>query len=410
MSMWCIGAAESGLVPGILLDRDGTIIEDYHYVGHVRRVQFKPGAIEAIQRFNKAGIPVAIITNQSGVARGFYSEGDVFKVHVYIEVQLALRGAHVDFITYDPYHPDGSVPGYSASSRNHKPNPGMAHQAADSLGLNLTQSIVVGDRKEDMELAREIGARAVYLGKTPLPMHMFGTVTNPKIRSFGSLGDAAGYIIERITDVDQREFPFMKYSTFNGFFDRYSNEIRMLMDKVDEHELSHAVGILQDAYARPVIIWVAGNGGAAAIANHMVADHTKHMSADENFETNIQSLAANQSVITAVANDIGYDAIFSWQLERYAKRGDILIVFSVSGNSLNIIRAVQYAKEHGINSIAFVGRDGGELFKIAQCPVLIPGGNYGVVEDVMSIIQHSMAQYIRQLRMGSDIEVKSARF
>lgn len=77
--------------PGVLLDRDGTIIVDYHYVGHIPRVQFIPGAIEAIRRFNKAGIPVTIVTNQSDVARGFYPESNVIEVHQYIQRELAQR-------------------------------------------------------------------------------------------------------------------------------------------------------------------------------------------------------------------------------------------------------------------------------------------------------------------------------
>src|ERR1700748_614971 len=96
--------------PGILLDRDGTIIEDYHYVGHIERVQLKPGAAEAIRRFNEAGIPVAIVTNQSGVARGFYPESNVNLVHNYIAHELSRHGSFIDLFFYSPHHPDGNVP------------------------------------------------------------------------------------------------------------------------------------------------------------------------------------------------------------------------------------------------------------------------------------------------------------
>lgn len=151
------------MLPGILLDRDGTIIVDYHYVGHIERVQFIPGAIEAIRRFNQASIPVAVVTNQSGVARGFYPEDNVIEVHSYIQRELALHGAHIDLFLYSPSHPDAFVSKYAHASNDHKPNAGMAYKAARSLWIDLSQSVVVGDRPEDIELADRIGAHAVYL-------------------------------------------------------------------------------------------------------------------------------------------------------------------------------------------------------------------------------------------------------
>jgi histidinol-phosphate phosphatase family protein len=99
--------------PGILLDRDGTINVDYHYVGHIERVQLIPGAADAIRRFNRAGIPVAIVTNQGGVARGFYPKSNVRKVHDYIKRELALHDAHIDMFLYSPHHPDGNIKEYS---------------------------------------------------------------------------------------------------------------------------------------------------------------------------------------------------------------------------------------------------------------------------------------------------------
>jgi phosphoheptose isomerase len=114
-------------------------------------------------------------------------------------------------------------------------------------------------------------------------------------------------------------------------------------------------------------------------------------------------------MMTAIANDIGYDSVFSWQLEQYATKHDLLVVFSVSGNSANVVRATQRANEIGMYTIAIVGQTGGKLLNIANTVIHIPADNYGVVEDVMSIIQHSLAQFIRQTRM-SDKAIESARF
>jgi D-sedoheptulose 7-phosphate isomerase/D-glycero-D-manno-heptose 1,7-bisphosphate phosphatase len=176
--------------PGILLDRDGTIIIDHGYVGSVDRVQFIEGSAEAIARFNRASIPVAVVTNQAGVARGLYGMDDVARVHQYIAERLAEHGAHVDLFVYCPYHPEGVVEAFARTSEDRKPGPGMARAAAAALNLNLTASWVVGDRAEDMGLAAAIGASAIYLG--PDDCHRAG------VWSFPSLAAAASFILERV--------------------------------------------------------------------------------------------------------------------------------------------------------------------------------------------------------------------
>jgi D-sedoheptulose 7-phosphate isomerase/D-glycero-D-manno-heptose 1,7-bisphosphate phosphatase len=178
------------LRPGILLDRDGTIIVDHGYVGSVDRVEFIAGAAQAIAAFNRAHIPVALVTNQSGVARGFYSVDDVVHVHQYMASRLAQHGAHIDLYLYCPYHPEGIVEPFSRSSRSRKPAPGMAHAAADALNLDLTMSWVVGDSQADMGLAEAVGASAVYLGRERF--------AGPGVWSFGTLAAAAPFLIERI--------------------------------------------------------------------------------------------------------------------------------------------------------------------------------------------------------------------
>jgi histidinol-phosphate phosphatase family protein len=176
--------------PGILLDRDGTIIIDHGYVGTVNRVDFIDGAPEAIAGFNLAGIPVAVVTNQAGVARGLYGLEDVRRVHRHIADHLAEHGAHIDMFLYCPYHPDGVIEDFARTSEDRKPRPGMARAAEAALNLDLTASWVVGDRPEDIGLAQAIGASAVYLGTD--------NSQRSGVWSFPSLAAAAPFIMERI--------------------------------------------------------------------------------------------------------------------------------------------------------------------------------------------------------------------
>ena len=180
----------AGPRPGILLDRDGTIIADHGYVGSVDRVEFIEGSAAAIARFNEAGVPVAVVTNQAGVARGFYGLDDVADVHRHIAKRLADQGAHVDMFLYCPYHPDGVVEAFTRASEDRKPGPGMARAAAAALNLELARSWVVGDRPEDIGLAAAVGASAIYLGQQPWD--------RPGVWSFPDLATAAPFILERI--------------------------------------------------------------------------------------------------------------------------------------------------------------------------------------------------------------------
>ena len=232
------------------LDRDGTINVDYHYVGHIKRLY---SSIPQRRR-RKSGastthnIPVAIAINQQGgVARGFYTEQDVRKVHAYITEELALNGANIDLFLYSPDHPDGNILKYSVESFHHKPNPGMAIKAKIKLDLDLRQSYVVGDRHTDIELAKTVGAQAIYLGTEPLPLHLWGPAGNKTV-SLPSLADAAGYIIERITGVSQSEFPGISYHGMISYWTHYADEIRTITARIRGSDIAHAAELLMKAY------------------------------------------------------------------------------------------------------------------------------------------------------------------
>lgn len=179
-------ARREGSRAGLLLDRDGTIIVDHGYVGSIDRVELIAGAGEAIAELNRAGVPVAVVTNQSGVARGYYTLEAVEAVHDHLAELLAPYGAKVDLFAFCPYHPDGTVRAFARRSEDRKPAPGMALAAGDALGLDLSASWVVGDRPEDVGLAAAVGARAVLLG---------GAVDTEGVWSFASLAEAVPFIL-----------------------------------------------------------------------------------------------------------------------------------------------------------------------------------------------------------------------
>jgi D-glycero-D-manno-heptose 1,7-bisphosphate phosphatase len=147
---------QSSLRPAVFLDRDGTITEEVGYLNHATRFRMFPFAAAAIRRLNEAGLPVIVVTNQSGVGRGYFPESLVHTVNELMTQQLARAGAKIDAVYYCPHT--------SAENCNcRKPRTGMLDRAALEHALDLRRSFVVGDRFGDMELARNARARSILV-------------------------------------------------------------------------------------------------------------------------------------------------------------------------------------------------------------------------------------------------------
>jgi D-glycero-D-manno-heptose 1,7-bisphosphate phosphatase len=145
------------------LDRDGTIIEEVGYLDRPERVEFYPWTIDAIRALNRAGLAVVMVTNQSGVARGFFTETVVDDLHRHMAAMLAAGGAHIDAYYYCPHHPDGKVEGYTKGCDCRKPGRGLVDRAVREFGVDPAGSFVVGDRWVDVALGRAVGAGSVLV-------------------------------------------------------------------------------------------------------------------------------------------------------------------------------------------------------------------------------------------------------
>ena len=156
-------ASRSDTRPAVFLDRDGTLIEEVGYLDRVDRVQLFPWSVPAIRGLNHAEIPIVMITNQSGVARGFFTEAVVDQVHGHIANLLAAGGAHIDAYYYCPHHPEGSVAELARVCECRKPARGLVDRAVAEFGVDPARSFVVGDRWLDVGLARKVGAKAVLV-------------------------------------------------------------------------------------------------------------------------------------------------------------------------------------------------------------------------------------------------------
>ncbi len=146
----------------VFLDRDGTINIEKEYLYQAAEFEFIPGAPEAISLLNQAGITVVVVTNQSGVARGYYTEEDVHNLHRHIASELARSGAHIDEWLYCPHHPDGRG-SYALPCKCRKPLPGMLYEAAARHGINLEDSTMIGDKLADIEAGQAAGCNTILV-------------------------------------------------------------------------------------------------------------------------------------------------------------------------------------------------------------------------------------------------------
>ena len=185
-----------------------------------------------------------------------------------------------------------------------------------------------------------------------------------------------------------------------NFNEHYLGEAKRIIDSINRKKINAAVDMLMDAHRKDKQVFIIGNGGSASTTSHFANDLSKFCSVEGKKRFRVISLADNISTITAFANDISYDKIFSEQLINLANEGDILIALSASGNSKNIIEAVKSAKEQGAKTLAFLGFNGGKLKEMADEYVLVEYNDFGLVESIHLLLEHLIVNIIRKRLVG----------
>jgi len=182
------------------------------------------------------------------------------------------------------------------------------------------------------------------------------------------------------------------------FVKKYLDYLSEVLNQIDVGEIESFIDTLLDARERGVMVFFIGNGGSAATASHFANDlaiGTRQYSKP----FSVMSLTDNTPLITAVSNDFGYETIFVQQLKVYAKPDDVLVGISASGNSLNLVNALEYANSIGMKTVAITAFDGGSMRKIASEGIHVPteNGEYGPAEDSHMIIDHLVSNYLMRL-------------
>lgn len=181
--------------------------------------------------------------------------------------------------------------------------------------------------------------------------------------------------------------------------EEYFNILSGALATIDRLEMERAMEAIMDAYEKEASIYIMGNGGSASTASHIVCDFNKGISMHHDRKFKFVSLADNMAVVSAISNDCSYDDIFKMQIEGRLRSGDIIIAISGSGNSKNVLKAVEYARSKGSKVISLTGYDGGKLKALSDIPIHARIADMQKSEDIHMIVLHTMAQIIAR-RMG----------
>jgi D-sedoheptulose 7-phosphate isomerase len=183
--------------------------------------------------------------------------------------------------------------------------------------------------------------------------------------------------------------------------DCYLERLHATVDALPRDHMEALGETLFRAYRNNKQVFLLGNGGSSSTASHMAADLAKNTIGPNMKRFRIMSLNDNAAVMTALANDLGYEHVFSEQLTNLIQAGDVLIVVSASGNSPNVLRAMRYARSCSAEVVGLLGFDGGEAAALSDLPLIVPSDHYGVVEDIHLIVNHILVDYFKT-RLAED--------
>ncbi len=352
----------------IILDRDGTLIKDKHYLRAPDGAELAEGAAEGLKSLASRGYRFVVLTNQSGIGRGYFTEDEMRAVHRRVDEMLAREGVRIEGWFHCPHRPEENC-----SCR--KPATGLADEACRALGFSRGDiACVIGDKKSDADLAHALGVPSVLISPNP--------------GADGSAWETRGCICASIAEAAEA----LRLGDERRAKSAFEEELRAHIEASRaalalEDEIARAADMIVSALRRGGRLFACGNGGSAADAQHMAAELSGRYLAERE-ALDASALSCNTSALTAIGNDYGFDRIFARQLEAHGRAGDVLLAISTSGNSANVTEAAKFAKKAGIGVIALTGADGGILASFADAAIKAPSRDTPRVQEIHILTEH----------------------
>jgi len=358
----------------IILDRDDTLIIDTGYISNPACVELLPQAAEGLRMLADSGYKFVVVTNQSGVGRGLFTENGMNAVNARLAEILEREGLKIE-----KFYCCTHAPEEKCSCR--KPGVELVRRAQRELGFDDSQiCCVIGDRICDTELARRLGVRSILLRGDNTEESARGTA---EAESF--LGAAKIVLEDKWGVIGMGQRFFMR--SISEHIDT-AKKMTALSGVVAEAAL-----LMAEAVQRGGRIFFCGNGGSAADAQHLASELSGRFLKERGPIDGV-ALSCNVSAVTAIANDYSFDKVFSRQLLAHGRKDDVLVAISTSGGSVNIIQAAAAARSIGIKIIGMTGESGGELKNLADVLISVPSGSTPRVQEMHILIGHVLCESV----------------
>lgn len=353
-----------------------------NYLSRPEDVELIEGAAEGLRRFEELGWGRIVVTNQSGVNRGYFSRETVDAVHERLRNLLAQSGASIDGIYICPHAPEEGCD-------CRKPATALLRQAAAELNFDPARSVFIGDKACDVELGRKLG------GVTILVRTGYGE------EELRTKGVSADYVVHDLKEAAEITMKLDDEPKSAGFFRAHMIESIAARQRAlaeCEASVAEAAGAIARGLSSGGKLLLCGNGGSAADAQHIAGELVSVLSKDFPRQALAAiALTANPSILTAIANDFGFGGVFERQVEALGRAGDVLLAISTSGNSENVVRALEAARARGMQTIAMTGSAGGKAAELAQVAIRVPSSNVQQVQEVHMSIGHILCAVVERL-------------
>ena len=389
----------------IFIDRDGTINKYVGFLRDTKQLELLDGVSEAIKNINQSGYLAVVVTNQPVIARGEVSYDGLQEIHNKMETLLGNDGAYLDGIYFCPHHPDsgyeGEIKELKFECECRKPKPGMLLKAAQDLNIDLEQSWMIGDGKNDIQAGKNAGCRTALIGNEDygqdLSVDSLGSFVNKVVgRNMEKILSHVDLLIER--------YPTLKFC---------------------RDDILNAYYLLEKAYSNKNKLLVAGNGGSAADSEHIVGELMKSFKLprklDKEFKNkliqedeelglilseNLQgalpaiALDGHLALSTAYMNDCEPLLCFAQQVNGFGNEGDIFLGISTSGNSKNILYAAVTAHAKGLKVIGLTGQKESKLSEIADVCIKVPETETYMIQELHLPIYHCLCLMLEKRFYG----------
>jgi phosphoheptose isomerase len=379
----------------VIVDRDGTIIEEKNYLSSPDQVSLLPNAAAGLKRLRDYGLGVIMVTNQSGIGRGYFDRQTVDRIHDRIRELLQREGTGVDAIFICPHTPEEQC-------ECRKPRTGLVDRAAREFGFNPSDAFYVGDKSCDIDLGLAFQGMTFLVRTGYGSEHLRSGQAKPRfvVNDLEEAAEMIGAILK------ERPMPSVE-SLVGDARTRLKSHLlasiavkQRVLEECEGPILSAAALIVQ-SFRDGNKLLLCGNGGSAADCQHIAGELVSVL--NQSFPRPglaAIALTTDSSILTASANDFGYEGVFERQTQALGRPGDILLGISTSGNSENVVRALRYGAAHGMHTICLTGASG-RMTELAEIAIRVPSPVVQHIQEAHITIGHIICDLVEQTLFGA---------